>query len=279
LAAKLIGGYAGARAADQPREVGVRIGVLLNTRGLTELVMLQAGLTLGILSPPLFAAFVVMSLLATAMTGPAYALMDWYTARRATGDAPEAEFRALMSGFPSGVAIVTTEAGDGTPRGMTCSSVCNVSVAPPTLLVCLRQGSPTLEALLGHGAFSVNLLHDQAQSVAELFSSGLPDRFDQLTWRRDDESSGAHLIEHAHTIADCDVTMTVPVGDHVVVFGRVARILRKTKEPPSPLMYGMRRYSTFSTCAMPDSVVPRPATSPAAEPLPALAALPKEYAL
>ena len=256
MAGKLVGGYAGARAADQPRELGLRLGVLLNTRGLSELVMLQAGLSLGILSPPLFAAFVVMSLVTTAMTGPAYAVLDWTTARRATTDAPAADFRALMSGFPSGVAVVTTAGGDGAPHGMTCSSVCSVSVTPPTLLICLRQGSPTLEAVLSHATFTVNMLHDRAQPVAELFASAAPDRFDQVAWRRDDEAGGPHLDEHAHTVADCDVTTTMPVGDHVVVFGRVARILRKTEDPPAPLMYGMRQYSAWSSYPLPDAGPP-----------------------
>jgi flavin reductase (DIM6/NTAB) family NADH-FMN oxidoreductase RutF len=40
---------------------------------------------------------------------------------------------------------------------MTCSSVSCVSLEPPTLLVCLRQGSPTLKATLGAETFAVNL--------------------------------------------------------------------------------------------------------------------------
>src|SRR5439155_979792 len=47
-------------------------------------------------------------------------------------------FRAMMSAFPTGVAVVTTTDADGRPHGMTCSSVCSVTLEPPTLLVCLR---------------------------------------------------------------------------------------------------------------------------------------------
>ncbi|WP_326950774.1 cation:proton antiporter [Amycolatopsis sp. NBC_01307] len=46
------------------------LGVMVNCRGLTELVMVSAGLSLGIIGPDLFAAFVVMTLVTTVMTGP-----------------------------------------------------------------------------------------------------------------------------------------------------------------------------------------------------------------
>ncbi|HEX6526495.1 MAG TPA: flavin reductase family protein [Streptosporangiaceae bacterium] len=158
------------------------------------------------------------------------------------------DFRALMASFPSGVAIVTADGGDGKPYGMTCSSVCSVALTPPTLLVCMRKGSPTLDAVLGRDAFTVNLLHDRARSGADLFASGNPDRFDQIPWLRNDSPGGPHLIEHAHTIADCDVTGRALVGDHVVVFGKVARISRR-HDDPTPLLYGLRKYTSWAWAA------------------------------
>ena len=50
------------------------LGVLLNTRGLIELVILNIGLELGILSPVLFSMMVLMALLTTFMTSP---LITW----------------------------------------------------------------------------------------------------------------------------------------------------------------------------------------------------------
>ncbi|MFE9046540.1 cation:proton antiporter [Streptomyces sp. NPDC007818] len=82
---KLAGGYAGARLGGESHWDGLRLGVLLNTRGLTELVVLQAGFAAGILTSDLFLALVVMTLVTTAMTGPAYSLVE---ARAARGGAP-----------------------------------------------------------------------------------------------------------------------------------------------------------------------------------------------
>jgi len=46
------------------------LGVMVNCRGLTELVVVSTGLSLGIIGPDLFVMFVVMTLVTTAMTGP-----------------------------------------------------------------------------------------------------------------------------------------------------------------------------------------------------------------
>ncbi|MEV3991277.1 cation:proton antiporter [Streptomyces sp. NPDC049837] len=75
-AGKLFGGYAGARLGGLPRSTAWRIGVLVNTRGLTELIVLQAGFSAGILSAPLVLALVVMALVTTAMTGPLLNVLD-----------------------------------------------------------------------------------------------------------------------------------------------------------------------------------------------------------
>jgi Kef-type K+ transport system membrane component KefB len=51
------------------------LGVLMNTRGLVELVVLNAGLDLGVLSPALFTMMVLMALVTTFMTTPILILM------------------------------------------------------------------------------------------------------------------------------------------------------------------------------------------------------------
>ena len=59
------------------------LGALMNTRGLVELIALNIGYDLGILSPPIFTMLVVMALVTTAMTGPLLTLADHLRARHA----------------------------------------------------------------------------------------------------------------------------------------------------------------------------------------------------
>jgi flavin reductase (DIM6/NTAB) family NADH-FMN oxidoreductase RutF len=162
--------------------------------------------------------------------------------RKAAG-AGSADFRTMMSGFPTGVAVIAAEDLDGTPRGMTCSSVCSVAVDPPTLLVCLRDASPTLAAVLASGEFSVNLLHEDARGVAELFASGDPERFRITPWEQPVDGAGPHLTRDAHTIADCSVALTHRTGDHVTVYGHVRAVHRINDRPP--LLYGLRQFARW----------------------------------
>lgn len=73
---KVGGGYLGGRLAGVDRRTAVTVGVLVNTRGLTEIVVLQAGYSAGLLSVELFLALVVMALATTAMTGPLLSLVE-----------------------------------------------------------------------------------------------------------------------------------------------------------------------------------------------------------
>ena len=59
------------------------LGALMNTRGLVELIALNIGYDLGILSPPIFTMLVLMALVTTGMTGPLLSLSDHLRARHA----------------------------------------------------------------------------------------------------------------------------------------------------------------------------------------------------
>lgn len=69
-AGKFGGSYAAARLSGLDSNTAASIGVLMNTRGLMELIVLNLGLDLGILSPTLFAMFVIMALVTTLATSP-----------------------------------------------------------------------------------------------------------------------------------------------------------------------------------------------------------------
>jgi Kef-type K+ transport system membrane component KefB len=69
-AGKFGGSYVAARLTGLDSNVAASIGVLMNTRGLMELIVLNLGLDLGIISPTLFAMCVIMALVTTAATSP-----------------------------------------------------------------------------------------------------------------------------------------------------------------------------------------------------------------
>jgi Kef-type K+ transport system membrane component KefB len=67
---KFGGSYVAARCTGMPTRDAAAIGVLMNTRGLMELIVLNIGLDLGVISPTLFAMMVIMALVTTFATTP-----------------------------------------------------------------------------------------------------------------------------------------------------------------------------------------------------------------
>ncbi|MEA5616863.1 cation:proton antiporter [Cronbergia sp. UHCC 0137] len=74
IAGKYIGTYVAARISGINQREASALGWLMNTRGLTELIVLNIGLELGVISPLLFTILVVMALVTTFMTSP---LLEW----------------------------------------------------------------------------------------------------------------------------------------------------------------------------------------------------------
>jgi len=66
------------------------VGVLMNTRGLMELVVLNIGLDLGVISPALFTMMVLMALVTTAATSPLLTLLGVERESSQTSDAARA---------------------------------------------------------------------------------------------------------------------------------------------------------------------------------------------
>jgi flavin reductase (DIM6/NTAB) family NADH-FMN oxidoreductase RutF len=157
----------------------------------------------------------------------------------------------MMSAFPTGVAVITSLDADGEPRGMTCSSIASATLVPPTLLVCLKIGSATLEAVQCAGGFAVNLLHSAGQRAAEVFSGPAADRFAQVHWLPS-PAGYPWLDEDAFAGAECQVSTIVPVGTHAIVLGEVRDISPIAGTPllsGTPLLYGMRRFETWPSMA------------------------------
>jgi Kef-type K+ transport system membrane component KefB len=67
---KFGGGSLAARLTGLPWDEAASLGILMNTRGLMELIVLNVGLDLGVLSPTLFAMLVIMAIVTTLVTTP-----------------------------------------------------------------------------------------------------------------------------------------------------------------------------------------------------------------
>lgn len=83
---KFGGTVAAARFTGFDWRTSAALGVLMNTRGLMELIVLNIGLDMGVISPPLFAMMVLMALATTIATTPI--LLSLYDPNHFAGTAP-----------------------------------------------------------------------------------------------------------------------------------------------------------------------------------------------
>jgi Kef-type K+ transport system membrane component KefB len=79
---KFLGSAFAARFVGQSWRDSLVLGALMNTRGLMELVVLNIGYDLGVLTPEVFTMLVLMALITTFMTGPSITFIDFITKRR-----------------------------------------------------------------------------------------------------------------------------------------------------------------------------------------------------
>ena len=98
---KFIGSALAAKFVGQNWRDSLTIGALMNTRGLMELVVLNIGYDLGVLTKEVFAMMVIMALATTFMTGPALNIIDFVFKRRKTivptTNADNLEYKVLVS--------------------------------------------------------------------------------------------------------------------------------------------------------------------------------------
>ena len=146
--------------------------------------------------------------------------------------ADSAAFRQAMRALPSGVAIIACGEGE-TRAGCTVISFASLSLAPPTLIICLARSSSTLARLREAEAFSTNLLAARHQALAHRFSghSGVhgPRRFDGGKWTT--LATGAPVLADAVAAFDCLVEEIIERHSHAIVLGAVVSLSEGADEP------------------------------------------------
>jgi Kef-type K+ transport system membrane component KefB len=74
---KFVGSAFSAKILGETWKDSLSIGILMNTRGLMELIVLNIGYEMGILPPPIFVMLVIMALVTTFMTTPILSLINY----------------------------------------------------------------------------------------------------------------------------------------------------------------------------------------------------------
>lgn len=128
------------------------------------------------------------------------------------------QLRRAMARWATGVAVVTSRAGDS-PRGATTNAFTSLSLDPPLVLVCLDRGSQTLAAIRECGRFVVNVLSAGQEEVARRFATKLTGD-EKLAGLGHELVDGIPVLEGVVLWLACSLEQDVPGGDHAILIGR-----------------------------------------------------------
>jgi len=147
---KFLGAAVAARALGMRPRRAASIGVLMNTRGLTELVVLNIGLAVGILDERLFTVLVLMAIVTTVMTEPLLRLV--YPDRAVARDLVEAERAALGLSAEHRVLVLIED--DSDPGVLDCAVALLGSREDSELLISRIEERPVQALEVGSGRTS-----------------------------------------------------------------------------------------------------------------------------
>ncbi|GHO97457.1 hypothetical protein KSF_075050 [Reticulibacter mediterranei] len=91
---KIIGGTLTVRILGESWREALCLGVLMNTRGLVELIVLNIGFELRVLSPAIFAMLVIMAIVTTMMASPLLLLLGYSSSKNTEATSEEAVEKA-----------------------------------------------------------------------------------------------------------------------------------------------------------------------------------------
>lgn len=154
-----------------------------------------------------------------------------------------AVFRRVLGTFATGVVVLATCDGEGTPHGMAVNSFTSVSLDPPLVAFCAARSSTTWPHLRRVGAFTVSVLADGHEHLARTFAAREVDRFAHLHWASTPD--GQPALADALAVLECRTEVVHDAGDHELV---VARVLAVALADPDarPLLFFRGRYASLA---------------------------------
>lgn len=145
-------------------------------------------------------------------------------------------FREAMAHLASGVAVITARREDGEPCGLAATALVSYSAHPPSLVVSIWHGSRCHDALAACERFGVHLLRSDQIELAHRFADRvLPDKFDGLDWRWDED---VPALEGVLAYLSCRRAENFVRYDHTILIGDLEGGHVHAGEP---LVYSRRR--------------------------------------
>jgi len=152
------------------------------------------------------------------------------------------QFRQAMRRLASTVTIVTTR-NKGVIAGMTASAVTSLSMAPPSLLVCVNKTAGLHSSISSADYFCVNILRHGQGEISNAFAGKLTaeQRFDVGSWGHD---KSVPYLRDAQAAIFCKRATVYEHGTHSIIVGEAVELM--LGDPITPLVHVDGRYSAVT---------------------------------
>ena len=129
-------------------------------------------------------------------------------------------FRALMSGWITGIALVTTkDEKTGRNIGIVCNSLTSVSLEPLLISWCVDKKTKSFPDWENAKEWNVHILAAGQEDLVHRCTAPVADRFAGLDISFTD--SGIPILPNVETYFTCKTFSKHEAGDHVILVGEV----------------------------------------------------------
>lgn len=138
-------------------------------------------------------------------------------------------FRAALGTFTTGVTIITTQAEDGSPVGITANSFNSVSLNPPLVLWSLAKNARSLPVFSTGKHWNVHVLSSEQETLSGRFAMQGENKFAEV--ELDAGVSEAPLLQDCTARFQCRTAFQYEGGDHVIFVGEVLAFDHSERAP------------------------------------------------
>jgi flavin reductase len=143
---------------------------------------------------------------------------------------PPQDLRALFARYPTGVCVVTVDAG-GQKLGLTVGSLVSLSLEPPLVAFAVSRDASLHELLREAGGCAISLLSAGQEWLAQHFARGVPPIAMWHGIGTVEGAIGAPLLVGALGWLECSLVDAVEIGARTFVVCAVGRVEAGSEAP------------------------------------------------
>jgi flavin reductase (DIM6/NTAB) family NADH-FMN oxidoreductase RutF len=165
-----------------------------------------------------------------------------------------AALRTGLRGLAKAVTVISC-CHDSTRYAMTATAVNELSMDPPSMLICVNKSASLFAALAEGAHFCINVLQASQADISALCSGKAKGeaRFAVGSWRT--SSLGPPYLAEAQSSFVCRNVSRLEYGTHGIFVGQVEQV--RMREGNDPLVYMDGRYGAFAS-TLPPGIPGRP---------------------